>query len=179
MNRSLSLLGRLASVATIAALTVGLAGCSSLSQIKTDLLRPSAAPVPVNTAFLDPSFAPSAFDPALVVSEICVDHTAAPASIQSFVDAKDGCAAMTDRPFNSNPRGLFQHVDAGGALHSTGRQASSSGSRVSWQASTVSSMTAGWPTATRTTTRTCTRTSSSRPAAGTPTAARRRCASSD
>lgn len=115
MNRSLSLLGRLASVATIAALTVGLAGCSSLSQIKTDLLRPSAAPVPVNTAFLDPSFAPSAFDPALVVSEICVDHTAAPASIQSFVDAKDGCAAMTDRPFNSNPRGLFQHVDAGGA----------------------------------------------------------------
>jgi hypothetical protein len=108
-------LRRMALITAMSVLTVGLAGCSSLSQIKTDLLRPSASPAPINTSFLEPSFQPSPYDPAAVVSEICVGKVTAPGGIQAAIDAKDGCAAMTDRPYADNPRALFQHVDAGGA----------------------------------------------------------------
>lgn len=102
--------------AVVVLLSMVMTGCSSLSEIKTAMLRPTAEPAPINTAFLDPSFTPSSYDPASVVSEMCVNQTAAPASIQAIIDAKDGCAAMTDRPYGGNPRALFQHVDAGGAV---------------------------------------------------------------
>lgn len=48
-------------------------------------------------------------------SEMCVSAVSAPAAIQAIIDARDGCAAMTDLPYAGNPRALFQHVDAGGA----------------------------------------------------------------
>lgn len=105
-------LGKLALAALLA---VGLTGCSALSEAKTTLLRPSEAPVPISTSFLGPTFAPSSYDLAAVVAEMCVGAIAAPAAIQAIIDAKDGCASMTDRPYGGNPRALFQHVDAGGA----------------------------------------------------------------